>query len=309
MERGPETWMELLGALSRSTFFLLSLMALGYLSRRYGILREGEERVLSDFVFHISLPSLVIWGLSSTRMSASVLRVALGVSAPMVLVSILIYLVGKLLGLGRERIVLLITASIAGNTGFYGIPYVRAVYPEEGTSLAVLAWTSTLVAFTFIVIPLLEAVKERGDLLRRTVRNPLIWSALIGLLLMLSGLEIPEFISYTLRELGNTSGPVAIFMLGAFFYGRGGPILDPAPLLGKTLLLPLITIFLSRLIGLSSLETSVVTLMSAMPVAVALAVLSDVYDFHREEIYSLVIITSLLSPLYLSGWLMLLASW
>ncbi len=298
--------MELVGALSRSTFFLLSLMVLGYLSRRHGILREGEERVLSDFVFHISLPSLVIWGLSSMRVSRSLLKVALGVSAPMVLVTLLTYLAGKLLGLERERIVLLIAASISGNTGFYGIPYVRAIYPEEGAGLAVLAWASTLVAFTFIVVPLLEAERNRGDLLRRTLRNPLIWSALIGLLLMMSGTEVPEFIPYTLEELGNTSGPVAIFMLGAFLYGRGRPSIDPAPLLGKTLLLPSITIFISHLIGLSRLETSIVTLMSAMPVAVALAVLSDVYDFHREEIYSLVIITSLLSPIYLGGWLMLL---
>ncbi len=114
--------MELVNALPRSTFFLLSLMTLGYLSRRYGILREGEEKVLSDFVFHISLPSLVIWGLSSMEMSEKILKVALGVSAPMMLVAILIYLVGKVVGLGKERVILLITASVSGNTGFTGYP-------------------------------------------------------------------------------------------------------------------------------------------------------------------------------------------
>ncbi len=183
----------------------------------------------------------------------------------------------------------------------------RAVFPEN-TGLAVLAWASTLVTFTFLVIPLFEAVRERGDFLRRTARNPLIWSALIGLLLMISGVKVPEFVSYTLKELGNTSGPVAIFMLGAFFYGRGWPVLDLTPLLGKVLLLPLIALNLGHLMGLSQLEVSVTTLMSAMPVAIVLAVLSDVYDFHREEIYSLVLITSLLSPIYLGVWLTAL-SW
>ncbi len=299
--------MDLVSALSRSTFFLLSLMALGYLSRKYGVLREGEERVLSDFVFHVSLPSLVIWGLSSMEMSERVLRMVIGVSAPMLLVATLIYLVGKAMGLGKERVILLIAASISGNTGFYGIPYVRAVFPGS-TSPAVLAWASTLVTFTFLVIPLFEAAREGGDLLRRIVRNPLIWSALIGLLLMVSGVKVPEFISYTLKELGNTSGPVAIFMLGAFFYGRGWPVLDLTPLLGKVLLLPLIALGVGHLLSLSQLEVSITTLMSAMPVAVALAVLSDVYDFRREEIYSLILITSLFSPIYLGAWLTAL-SW
>ncbi len=307
MEGPRDTSMDLVSALSRSTFFLLSLMALGYLSRRYGVLREGEERVLSDFVFHISLPSLVIWGLSSMEMSERVLRVTLGVSAPMLLVAVLIYLVGRVMEFGKERVILLITASLSGNTGFYGIPYVRAVFPGSA-GLAVLTWASTLVTFSFLVIPLFEAAREGGDLLRRTVRNPLIWSALVGLLLMVSGVKIPEFIYYTLKELGNTSGPVAIFMLGAFFYGRGWPVLDLAPLLGKVILLPLIALYLGHLMGLSQLEVSITTLMSAMPVAVALAVLSDVYDFHREEIYSLILITSLLSPIYLGAWLTVL-SW
>ncbi len=302
------TSMELVSALSRSTFFLLSLMALGYLSRRYGVLREGEERVLSDFVFHISLPSLVIWGLSSMRMSDRVLKMVLGVSAPMILVAALIYLVGRLLGLDRDRIVLLITTSVSGNTGFYGIPYVRAVFPQGGTGLAVLAWASTLVTFTFLVVPLFEAARRKGNLVRRTAKNPLIWAALVGLLLMISGAEVPEFVSYTLKELGDTSGPVAMFMLGAFFYGRRGLSFDPAPFLGKVLLLPTIALSLSYLVGLSRLEASITTLMSAMPVAVALAVLSDVYDFHREEVYSLVLVTSLLSPIYLGAWLAML-SW
>ncbi|MCD6245027.1 MAG: hypothetical protein J7J65_07350 [Candidatus Korarchaeota archaeon] len=70
--------------------------------------------------------------------------------------------------------------------------------------------------------------------MRRTARNSLIWSALIGLLLMVSSMEVPEFIFYTLKELGNTSGPVAIFLLGASFYGRGNPYLAWLPCWGKS---------------------------------------------------------------------------
>ena len=49
-----------------------------------------------------------------------------------------------------------------------------------------------------------------------------------------------------------------------------------------------------------------VLLMSGMPVAVSLLVLSERYDFHAETIASLVLLSSLGSALTLNLWLLLL---
>lgn len=37
---------------------LLILISLGFLSRRFGILKAGDERVLSAYVYYFALPSL-----------------------------------------------------------------------------------------------------------------------------------------------------------------------------------------------------------------------------------------------------------
>jgi predicted permease len=50
-----------------------------------------------------------------------------------------------------------------------------------------------------------------------------------------------------------------------------------------------------------------VVLMNGMPVAVPLLVLSKRYDFHRETVASLVLISSAGSALTLNVWLALLA--
>ncbi|MCD6244575.1 MAG: hypothetical protein J7J65_05005, partial [Candidatus Korarchaeota archaeon] len=62
-------------------------------------------------------------------------------------------------------------------------------------------------------------------------------------------------------------------------------------------------LIISLLLGLAGTETMIVTLMNAMPVAIILAVLSDVYDFYRETVASLILITSFSAPIYLSIWL------
>ncbi|MCD6222631.1 MAG: AEC family transporter [Thermoplasmata archaeon] len=37
---------------------LLILISLGFLSRKFGILKAGDERVLSAYVYYFALPSL-----------------------------------------------------------------------------------------------------------------------------------------------------------------------------------------------------------------------------------------------------------
>lgn len=107
------------------------------------------------------------------------------------------------------------------------------------------------------------------------------------------------------KGAGEYVGTCCHILARRFLLREGEPLFGLAPLLGKVPLLPLIALNLGHLMGLSQLEVLVTTLMSAMPVAVALVVFSDVYDFHREEIYSLVLITSLLSPIYLGAWLII----
>jgi predicted permease len=56
----------------------------------------------------------------------------------------------------------------------------------------------------------------------------------------------------------------------------------------------------------TSVAADAVALMSGMPVAVSLLVLSERYDFHAETIASLVLLSSVGSALTLNLWLLLL---
>jgi predicted permease len=108
--------------------------------------------------------------------------------------------------------------------------------------------------------------------------------------------------------LGGTTATVAIFMLGVFFYGRRYQQLKLAfgISLLRMLLVPLIAFGTVGVLGLGSLESSVVVLMSAMPMAISMVVLSERYQFHQELIASVILVSSILGGLYLNGWLALL---
>lgn len=70
--------------------------------------------------------------------------------------------------------------------------------------------------------------------------------------------------------------------------------------------LPVIAFLTTLIFSLSSIESSVLTLMHAMPVAVSMIVLSERYNFYKETIASLILISSFGSSVCLNLWLLIL---
>jgi predicted permease len=144
--------------------------------------------------------------------------------------------------------------------------------------------------------------------LKKLSRNPLILSIASGVVLSLLRLEIPTPISTSLHMLGSTTSTVAIFMLGVFLYGRKYTNLAKAFGLSmlRMIFLPLVAFLTTMTLGLPNTETSTLVLMHAMPVAISMIVLSERYDFQKETVASLILISSLGAGLYLNLWLLLL---
>jgi predicted permease len=96
--------------------------------------------------------------------------------------------------------------------------------------------------------------------------------------------------------------------LGAFLYGKkyANLKLGLGLSLLRIILLPLVALAILTLFELPIIKESVIVLMHAMPVAVALSVLSERYNFHRETVASLTLISSVGAIIYLNFWLAIL---
>jgi len=150
--------------------------------------------------------------------------------------------------------------------------------------------------------------KELKHVAKRLSKNPLILSILSGILLSLIGIEIPSPISTSLHMLGRTTSTVPMFMLGVFLYGRKYPNIVTAFELSllRIIFLPMIALFATMLLNLPDVERAVLVLMHGMPVAISMIILSERYDFYKETIASLILVSSLGAGLYLNLWLLLL---
>jgi predicted permease len=108
--------------------------------------------------------------------------------------------------------------------------------------------------------------------------------------------------------LGSTTATVAIFMLGVFLYGRQYTRLADAFKLSllRVLFLPLIALGIAIFFDLPRMSIATLVIMHSVPVAVSMIVLSERYNFYKETIASLILVSSLGAAIYLNLWLLIL---
>lgn len=288
------------------------LAGLGYLSRRIGILKAGDERVLNAVVYYFSLPAFLLLELSQATYSRDTFLFVLAGGMPLFLLVLVLWGISKVC-LSRETFYLLSVSSVFGSLAFFGIPFITYVVGEEEAAKRAAMAVGLLAPFGVgFVLTLLELYKNREGkwtsavkaTLRRLVRNPLIIAIFLGVALGLANAELPLFVLQVLRYLSGAMAPLALFSLGVFLYGRAYRAIPKA--LGLSLLrlivLPLLTLVFARILGLSSLDTTILVIMNGTPLAVNMMVLSHRYAFYVEEMASLTLVSSLGAFLTLSLW-------
>ena len=301
----------------RTIIPILLLIGTGLLSRKLGILKSGDERVLSAYVYYFALPALFFVNMTEMNFTEETLRFMFTGIIPILVVLTIYTSLYLIFRFSKNTLYLLILSTIFGSLAFFGIPFIMFAFPTiQGEHRATLSAASISMVSVTISITVLELYKlEKSTIweglkrvLKRLSKNPLIISILSGILLSFIGVEIPLPISTSLHMLGGTTSTVAIFMLGVFLYGRKYTNIAKALKLSllRTVFLPVVAFLTTILFNLPNVERSTLVLMHGMPVAISMIVLSDRYNFYKETIASLILISSLGAGLYLNLWLLAL---
>jgi predicted permease len=300
---------------TRTIGSILFLIFLGYSSRKIGFLKQGDERVFSAYIYYFALPSLFIINLTEVDFTFERLRFIFAGQIPVILIIAVYVIAYMILKFSRETLYLLIVSTVFGSLAFFGLPFVILAFPGE-LILATLAVASISIVAVPISIGVLELhqigesalTKTARHIARKLSKNPLIISIVLGFILSLLKVEIPSPLKIALEMLGGTTATVAIFMLGVFFYGRKYVNISHGLQLSllRAIVLPLIALFVASWLNLTMSEKAIIIIMHGCPVAVSNIVLSERYNFYKETMASLILISSIAAGIYLNLWLFLL---
>jgi hypothetical protein len=179
------------------------------------------------------------------------------------------------------------------NTGNMGLPLVLFAFGDTGFNVGILYMVSaTVVQYTLgiVILSFDESPLE-------VFKLPLIYSAILGLLLSVSGWSMPTAVERGVHLLGEASIPTMIFALGyklseVTLSNVGRSFLFGGLRVGIGFIFGIVLVKLLRLDGVVA---SVVILQSAMPPAVFNFVLAEKYQQDSQIVASIIMAGTLIS--------------
>lgn len=199
-------------------------------------------------------------------------------------ITLLAFAVGKVMKLPERKKYITAFMLLFGNTGFIGIPVIKALYGDESLFFAaILEMINDILIFTvgIILIQLSAGAKLKVD--PKQLLSPGLIGVLIGLALFLCNVRLPHMLGGSVELIGNATTPLSMFLIG---HQIGG--LKIKEIIGdwhvyavcflKLLIVPVISLVILKLwAGDFTLLEKVVLLSFAMPAASMSAVFSQQY--------------------------------
>ena len=288
---------------------LFILMGLGALGAKTGLLRPEGKQTLSNLLVNLVVPAMII---NSYRMdfSPEILRNLLAAFALSILSSLL-GLVITLLFTARSkdsRTPIFRFACVFSNAGYMGLPLISALFGSEGLLYASAYFTIfNLLLWTLgysIVSGSSDPKKVAGSLLR----CPAIYAIVVGLVLYLFQIPLPTLITQPMELLGDMNTPLSMLITGMLIAsGDLRRILTDKHIWELTVIrmffIPVLTIAAFAALGLFryGMATQVVLLLECCPAAAITSVFAVQFRHDEQFAAGSVVLTTLLSILFLPG--------
>jgi predicted permease len=288
------------------------------LLQRYRNMGDHWSLVLNEFALKIGLPVLIFSSLarSATSFSASALLILTN-SIFIIICFGLVYAAGKFLRLSRQMFRTLFICLAFGNVAYLGIPVLVQTHGEEILPAASLLVAVYLFWLFSVGTGYLDYSMPKGRIKAKSVlsgmvkdllKNPLLISVILGLVVGALGIPLPSFILKSLDMVTASVTPTVLIVIGLFIgKSRIGKISEWKPVflfsLATLVLLPAIFYAGLRLFGFYSSAFSSSILDAAMPLAITPFALADKYHLDQKFIARSIVLSTILSVITLPFWL------
>lgn len=273
--------------------FLVALIGLAW--ARSGV--HFDEGSITRLVLNVGIPCLVFRSLTSLDVPPAELATMAGLAA----VVMSAFAVG---GFAVLKVMKLPAHTYLGpliftNSGNIGLPICLFAYGDSGLALGMAYFAVSSTCHVVLGGPLFAGAFS----LRPFFRSPLTWAVVITIGVVTSGVTVPIWIGRTTTLLGDIAIPLMLLTLGVSLSK-----MHPESL-GRSILLSfvrlglgvLVSLLLTRLLGVEGLPRKVLILQASMPVGVLNYLFAQRYGRSPEQVASLVLISTLVSVVSIPG--------
>ena len=281
---------------------IIVIVTLGFFLGRKGKISDHANRDLANLLLSVFMPAALFTAFPATYSDESLEVFASGMLAGLVVIVVLIILSRIIFNKKWLRGDLRYESQFAlifNNATFLGYPIVVNTFGVEG----VIAYCGFIVTFNVALFSYGVWLFERKvsmRLMRGVLLNPNIVAVLLGMLLFLAEIRLPEFIESAVGLLGSATTPMSLLCVGYMLsradlrdLSKRWRIVIVA--LVQLILGPVLTYVLLSVLNFSNEVIQVCTLIQALPTATSLGLFATKYGKDTVNASELVAASTVLS--------------
>lgn len=303
-----------------ATVPIFLVMIIGWIIKKIGIIDDHFANVANKYVFKVALPVLLFRDLSSADFTSQFnLSFVLYCMIVTTVMFSGIWIITELVMKDNSMKGAFVQASFRSSAAILGMAFIQNMYSDTGMApLMIVAAVPLFNIFSVIVLTFKANGNDTGNALGMAnikkacvniAKNPIIIGIILGFISSLLGIKYCTIINKTIANIAQTATPIALICIGAGFEGRKAiKKIKPTIIATFIKLLGLAAIFLPIAIfmGFRNQELVAILIMLASPSTVTCYVMAKGMDNDEVLSLSIIVLTTLLSSVTLTGWIFFL---
>ncbi len=264
-----------------------------------------DPQHLARVAFNVFAPCLVYQVLVDSRIpGAAAFRMVGFALAVLLVAAALAGLAARAFGWPRSTAAAMVLTVLLPNAGNYGLAVNFFAFGDSGLAYASLFFAaSAMLTFTVGVVVASAGRKSLGSALAGLLKVPAVWAIAGAVLMLETGWRLPLPLARPIELFSHAAIPSFLLILGMQLHANHWRVrLGPLALAASLRLAggALLAVLLAPVFSLDGVARQTGILQAAMPAAVVTTVLATEYDVEPDLVTSIVVLTTLLSPLTLT---------
>lgn len=288
------------------------LMGIGYFLRKKEIINKSGKLVLTELVINLILPSNIISAFY-IEFSKEILIKGFQIMVISCLIQIGCFILARTIyqTYPKEKKMVLQYGTICSNAGFLGNPVAEGIYGPIGLLYAsiylipqrIIMWSAGVSFFT--------ESSNRKTLVKKVVTHPCIIAVFIGIVFMVSQIQLPIFLSNTIDRIGDCTTPIVMLLIGSILAEANlkSMVTKTTSLYSilRLVVIPALVLIGCKIADVSAIVTGISTILAAMPAGTTTVILAVKYNGDEEFATKCVVLTTILSMVMIPIWCVIIS--
>lgn len=302
-----------------ATIPVFLIIVVGYVLKRMGMIKEGFVNDANKLLFNVTLPCLLINDLMNCGIKENFEAKYVGYCFVTTLACILItWVIAKNVIKDKSIVAEFVQGSYRGSAAVLGIALIQNIQGDSGMGPLMIVGSVPLYnAFAVIILTVENSKRDPEQKFKDTLKkallgvlkNPMIISILVGVLMSYFDISLPNIAEKTVSSLAKLTTPLALLSIGAAFEGtKALKMLKPTIVasLIKLIVQPLVFLPIAGLLGFNSSEIVALLIMYGAPTTASCFIMSKNMNHDGTLSSSIIVLTTLLSAFTITLWIWIL---